>query len=80
MRQVTGLILLLQESQCFNITFTSLNEFAHRLEPKYLSFASKIVPKEAVLFGTVQRYFSISVQYATWSLEVTLWPGSPASG
>lgn len=41
MTQVTGLLFLLQNSQGFNTIFISLNEFAHRLEPKYLPFASK---------------------------------------
>lgn len=42
MKQVTGLIFLLQESQGFNTIFNSLNDFAHRFEPKHLPFASKI--------------------------------------
>lgn len=46
MKQVTGLTVLLQEPQCFNSIFIPLDEFAQRLEPKYLPFASKISLKK----------------------------------
>lgn len=79
-KQVTGLIFLLQESQAYNTIFNSLNDFAHRLGPKHLPFASKISLKEQFFLELYNCTFHPVLKYATQSLEVMLWPGSPASG
>lgn len=68
MKQVTGLIFLLQESQAFNTIFNSLNDFSHRLGPKHLPFASKISLKEQFFLELYNYTFQpvLNMQHSPW--------------
>lgn len=68
MKQVTGLIFLLQESQGFNTIFNSLNDFAHRFDPKHLPFASKISLKKQFFLELYNCTFHpvLNMQHGPW--------------